>query len=52
MCFRGSDLLPEVQHPELVQIVKAGFDDPPPEISSVQVDHSCRGEKTTLVRGH
>lgn len=50
VCFRWSDLLPEVQHPELVQIVEAGFDDPPPEITSVQIDHSCRGQKTTLVR--
>lgn len=50
--FRWSDLLPEIQHPELVQIVEAGFDDPPPKITSVQIDHSCGGQKTTLVRGH
>lgn len=50
MCFCWSDLLPEVQHPKLVQIVEAGFDDPPPEITSIQIDHSCGGKKTTRVR--
>lgn len=45
VCFCWSDLLPEVQHSKLVQIVEAGFDHPPPKITSIQIDHSCRGKK-------
>lgn len=37
----GSDLLSEIQHPELVQVVEAGFDHASAEISPVQIHHSC-----------
>lgn len=38
----ASDLLSEIQHPELVEVVEAGFDDASTEISSIQIHHSCR----------
>lgn len=40
-----SDLLSQIQNPELVQVVEAGFDDPPAKITAVQIHHGCRKDR-------
>lgn len=40
-----SDLLAQIQNPELVQVVEAGFDDSAAKITSVQIHHGCRRDR-------
>lgn len=44
----GSDLLPQIQDPELVQVVEAGFDHASPEVASVQVHDGCGGQRAQV----
>lgn len=40
-----SDMLAQIQNPELVQVVEAGFDDSAAKITSVQIHHGCRRDR-------
>lgn len=44
----GSDLLSQIQNPELVEVVEAGFDHAAPEIASVQVHDGCGGQRAQV----
>lgn len=46
MC--GSDLLSQIQNPELVEVVEAGFDHASPEITSIQVHDGCGGQRAQV----
>lgn len=48
--WRFSDLLSQIQDPELVQVVEAGFDHASAEVSPVQIHHGCRGGERSEVR--